>query len=174
MSGMTWSANSAASISKLLPKAWALVIVGAVILLGSGALGFVWLNRTPDLHPVPFGERATITASHPDTATIFTTSGLTAAASCRVTQDSGAVALGEPGRYQQFEGMESTYVFTTTRGATYTVSCGQPGQSGRFAVAEVGRFPEAAFLAAGSIGLLLCVGGLVLVRAHPGSRGEQA
>jgi hypothetical protein len=60
--------------------------------------------------------------------------------------------------------MESSYGFTTTSGTTYTVSCGEPGQGGRFAVAEVGGFPEAAFLAVGSLGLLLCTGGAVLAR----------
>jgi hypothetical protein len=74
--------------------------------------------------------------------------------------------LGEPQRYQQAEGMESSYGFTATSGTTYTVSCEGPGQVGRFAVAEVGNFPEAVFLAVGSLGLLLCAAGGVLAWRH--------
>ena len=54
-------------------KAWVLIIVGAVIALGSGVTGFVWLNRVPDLHPVSFGEQLEITAAGSATVTIGST-----------------------------------------------------------------------------------------------------
>jgi hypothetical protein len=140
-----------------------LIVVGAVIVLGSGVLGFIWLNHMPELHPVPFGEHAAITATRSGAATIFTTAGQATVPSCLVTTEHGAaLALGKPARFQQSEGLESTYGFTTTSGRTYTVSCSIPGEGGRFAVGEIDRFPEAVFLVVGSIGLLTCVGGGVL------------
>ena len=144
-------------------KAWVLIIVGAVMTLGSGVTGFVWLNRVPDLHPVSFGERLELTATGSGTVTIFTSTGQSSAPTCRVTtHDGGEVVLGEPHRYQQSEGMESSYGFTGTSGTTYTVSCESPGQIGRFAVAEVSNFPKAVFVTVGSLGLLLCAAGGVL------------
>jgi hypothetical protein len=145
------------------PTAWGLIIIGAVITLGSGVIGVVWLNRMPDLHPVPFGEQAQITASGSGGATIFTSTGQAATPACQATTPDGRpLVLGEPQRYQQSARMESIYGFTTTSGTTYTVSCGDPGQAGQFAVAEVSAFPEVAFLAVGSLGLLLSAAGGVL------------
>jgi hypothetical protein len=56
---------------------WAkvLIIAGAVITLGSGAAGFLWLNRVPDLRPVTFGEQAQITATGSGGASIYTPTG---------------------------------------------------------------------------------------------------
>ncbi len=117
-------------------KARVLVVVGAVMTLGFSVVGFLWLNRAPDLDPVPFGERSEITATGSGTATIFTSTGQGVPPACQATtRDGREVVLGEPGRYQQLEGMESSYGFTTTSGTTYTVGCGNPGQTGRFAVA---------------------------------------
>jgi hypothetical protein len=96
-------------------------------------------------------------------ATIFTSTGQAVAPRCRVTTQDGSVALlGNPERYQQSGGMESTYSFATTARTTYTVICGDPGETGQFAVAEVSSFPERTFLAVGSLGIILCATGGVL------------
>jgi hypothetical protein len=140
-----------------------MILVGAVITLGSAAAGFVWLSRTPDLHTVPFGEQVQITATSSDEATIFTSTGQSAIPTCQAArQDGQQVMLGEPQRYLQSARMESSYAFTTSPGATYLVRCGDPGQVGRFAVAEVGGYPDSAFLRVGSLGLLLSAAGGVL------------
>jgi hypothetical protein len=144
-----------------------LMIVGAVMTLGSAVMGFVWLNLAPELDPVPFGEQSQVTATRSGSATIFSPTGQSAAPPCTATTADGAeVGLGEPERYLQLEGMESSYGFPTSAGSTYTVTCGGPGQVGRFAVEEVSGFPEAVFLTVGSLGLLLCAGGGALAWRH--------
>ena len=148
------------------------IIAGAVIMLGTAAVGFRWLNRVPELDPVPFGEQTQVTATGSGGATIFTPTGQAVTPACQAVRDGRPVVLTPPRRYQQSAGLESSYGFTTTSGVTYTVGCGNPGQLGQFAVAEVSGFPEAAFLAIGSLGLLLAVAGFVtgprtLVRARP-------
>lgn len=145
----------------------ALMIAGMGAALGSGVVGFVWLSRAPELRPVPFGEQVEITATGAGAVSVFTPTGRATAPQCRAaTQDGRNVTLGESRRYQQAEGMESSYGFTTESGLTYRVSCGDPGEAGRFAVAEVGRFPEAVLLAVGSLGLLACAAGGVLDWRH--------
>ena len=146
-----------------LRMAWVLVSVGALMAVGSGAAGFLWLNRVPDLHPVPYGEQSEFTATGSGAVTIFTSTGQSTAPACRVTtRDGRNVAVGEAERYQQAEGMESTYGFTATPGTTYTVSYGSPGQLGSFAVAMGNTFPTGVFMATGSFGLLLCAAGGIL------------
>lgn len=149
-------------------KAVILMIIGAVMTLGSAVTGFVWLNLAPKLDPVPFGEQSQLTATRSGTATIFSPTGQSAAPPCTATTPDGAeVVLGEPERYLQLEGMESSYGFPTSSGSTYTVTCGDPGQVGRFAVEEVSRFPEAVFLTFGSLGLLACAAGALAWRHRP-------
>jgi hypothetical protein len=148
-----------------LRMAWVLVIVGALMALGSGAVGFLWLNRVPDMHPVPYGEQSEFTATGSGAVTIFTSTGQSTAPTCRITtRDGRNVAVGEAERYQQAEGLDSTYGFTATPGTTYTISCGSPGQLGRFAGAMVNTFPTGVFIATGSFGLLVCAVGGVLAR----------
>jgi hypothetical protein len=156
-------------VSSRSHRAVILMVIGAVITLGSAVTGFVWLNLAPELDPVPFGEQAQLTATRSGTATIFSPTGQSAAPPCTATTPDGAqVVLGEPARYLQLEGMESTYGFTTSAGSTYTVTCGSRGQAGRFALEEVSRFPERVFLMVGSLGLLLFAGGALAWRHRRG------
>jgi hypothetical protein len=159
------SSGGAAMSRKTRSSSWwaILLILGAVMTLGSAVLGFVWLNRVPDLQTVAFGEPTQFTATG-TAATIFTPTGLSTAPPCDVTTPDGvALELGEPERYQQSAGMESSYGFTASSGMTYTVGCGSPGQTGRFAVAEVSHFPAGVFVAVGSVGVILCAGAGLLV-----------
>jgi hypothetical protein len=143
--------------------AWTLIVIGALITLGSGAAGFVWLNRVPDFDAVPFGEQTQITATDSGPATIYTSTGLDTTPVCVATSSDGEeVVLDGPQRYQQAGEMESSYGFTAAPGLTYTVTCGDAHQSGRFGVAEVSEFPQAAFLAVGSAGLALSAAAVVL------------
>lgn len=52
-----------------------------------------------------------------------------------------------------------------TMGTTYTVTCRGAGEDGRFAVAQGAAVPEAIFIAAGSLGLIMSgMGGLLAFR----------
>ena len=153
-------AADARSYSGQSRKAWGLFLVGIVVALGTAVVGYVGLNNVPNLKPVSLGEQVAITATDSDTATIFTPAGMGTAPSCRVaTLDGTRIALVEPDRYQQSEGLEATYGFPVTSGTTYTVVCGERDQPGQFAVAEVSTFPEGVFLIVGAVGIVLCIAG---------------
>jgi hypothetical protein len=146
--------------------AWGLISVGAVITLGSGVIGFVWLNRLPDLHPVSFGEQTQVTATSSAEATIFhlhrprsdpCLPGNDAGRQARRAGCAAAVsAVGGHGVQPRLHHDIQYHLHGQLRG---------PGQAGQFGVAEVRGFPEVAFLAMGSLGLLSsATGGVVAWR----------
>jgi hypothetical protein len=146
---------------------WArlLIVAGAVTTLTSAAVGYLWLHRMPELRPVDFGQQVQITATASTSATIFASTGLSRPPSCEVTSGNGGpVTLGEAERYYQSGGLESAFGFPVTAGTTYTVTCGSAAETGRrFAVAEDAAVPEGVFIAAGSLGLVMCgVGGVLM------------
>lgn len=144
-----------------------LIVAGAVTTLTSAAGGFLWLHRMPELRPVDFGQQVQITATESRSATIFASTGLSRPPSCDVTSENGGpVTVGEATRYYQGGGLESAFGFPVTAGTTYTVKCGSATETGRrFAVAQDAAVPEGVFIAAGSLGLVMCgVGGVLMAR----------
>jgi hypothetical protein len=76
------------------------ITAGVVTTLTSAIVGYLWLQRMPDLQPVDFGQPAQITATRSTSATIFASTGLSRPPSCEVTSGTGdAVVVGEPERY---------------------------------------------------------------------------
>jgi hypothetical protein len=149
------------------PWARLLIVAGAVTTLASAAVGYLWLHRMPELRPVDFGQQVKITATESTSATIFASTGLSRPPSCEVTSaNGGRVTLGGARRYYQGGGLESAFGFPVTAGTTYTVTCGSATETGRrFAVAEDAAVPEVVFITAGSLGLVMCgVGGVLMVR----------
>jgi hypothetical protein len=144
-----------------------LVVAGAVTTLTSAAVGFLWLHRMPELRPVDFGQQVQITATQSTSATIFASTGLSRPPSCEVTSGNGGpVTVGGAERYYQGGGLESAFGFPVTAGTQYTVTCGSATETGRrFAVAEDAPVSEGVFIAAGSLGLVMCgVGGVLMAR----------
>jgi hypothetical protein len=159
------SAARAASDQRHLASARLLVVAGAVTTLASAVVGYLWLHHTPALQAVDFGQRVQITATKSASATIFASTGLSRPPSCEVTSGNGeAVTVGEAERYHQGGGLESAFGFPVTSGTTYTVACSAT-ETGRFAVAQEAEVPEGLFIAAGSLGLVMCgVGGVLIAR----------
>jgi hypothetical protein len=150
------------------PWAKALIVGGAVVTLVSAVVGFLWLQRMPELQPVDFGEQVKITSTATTSATIYASTGLSRAPSCEVSIGDGAsVAVGEAERYLQEGGLESAFGFPVASGTTYTVTCASATEAGRFAVAQDAAVPEGAFMAAGLLGLVVCGTGAVLVARQP-------
>lgn len=145
---------------------WArvLIVAGAVITLASAGVGYLWLHRIPELQPVDFGQHVQIIATESTSATIFASTGLSRPPSCEVISENGdPVAVGNARRYHQGGGLESTFGFSVTSGTRYTVTCSSATEAGRFAVAQDAAVPEGVFIAAGSLGLVICAGGGVLM-----------
>jgi hypothetical protein len=139
------------------------MVGGAVLILASAVVGYVWLQRMPELQPVDFGEHGQITATDSTTATIYAATGLSQAPSCEVTSEDGtSVAVGEAERYRQEGGLESAFGFPVAAGTTYTVTGSGATETGQFAVAQDDAVPEGAFMAAGLLGLVVCGVGVVL------------
>lgn len=149
-----------------VPWARFLIVAGAVTTLASIVVGYVWIQRMPALQPVDFGQQVQITATKSTSATIFASTGLSRAPSCEVTSGNGdAVPVGDAERYHQGGGLESAFGFPATSGTTYTVTCRSAAEAGRFAVAQDAAAPEGVFIAAGTLGLVMCgVGGLLAAR----------
>lgn len=149
-----------------LPWARTLILVGVATTLTSAAVGYVWLQRMPELQPVAFGRQVQITARDSTSATIFASTGLSRPPSCEVASESGdQVTVGDPERYYQGDGLESAFGFPVATGGTYRVRCSSAAEGGRFAVAEDMAVPEGVFIAAGSLGLVMCgLGGLLTAR----------
>lgn len=149
-----------------IPWARLLIIAGAATMVISAAVGYAWLKRMPELQPVDFGQHAQIRATESTSATIFASTGLSQAPSCAVTSGGGdPVTVGNAQRYHQAEGLESAFSFPVTAGTRYTVTCSGASEDGRFAVARDPAVPEGIFIAAGSLGLVMCVvGGLLAFR----------
>jgi hypothetical protein len=146
-----------------VPWAKALTVGGAVLILASAVVGYLWLQRMPELQPVDFGEHVEITATESTAATIYASTGLSQAPSCEVTSEDGSsVTEGEADRYRQEGGLESAFGFPMTSGTTYTVTCTSATEAGHFAVAQDDAVPEGAFIAAGLLGLVVCGVGVVL------------
>jgi hypothetical protein len=144
---------------------WAkeLIVGGALLTLASAVVGYLWLQRVPELNPVDFGEHVTVTATKSASATIFASTGLSRAPSCDVTTgDRASVTVGEAARYQQKGGLESAFGFPVESGTTYRVTCASATEAGQFAVAQDAAVPETAFMATGLLGLIACGGGVVL------------
>ena len=153
----------AVTIKPHVPWAKALIVGGAVLTLASAVVGFLWLQRMPELQPVDFGEQVQISATESTSATIYASTGLSQAPSCEVTLGDGARAtVGEAERYLQEGGLESAFGFPVASGTTYTVTCTSPTEAGQFAVAQDDAVPEGAFMAAGLLGLVVCGVGVVL------------
>ena len=145
--------------------AWArvLIVVGVAIALASAVLGYVWLQRMPELQPVDFGQRVPVVATETTSVTIFVSTGLSSPPSCEVTTgNGGAVTVGEAERYHQGGGLESAFGFPVTSGTTYVVTCSSAAEAGRFAVAQDVAVPVNVLIATGSLGLALCGAGLVV------------
>lgn len=153
---------------------WAriLILAGAVTILASAVVGFVWLKRMPELQALDFGQQAKITATASTSATIFASTGMPRPPSCEVISENGApVIAGAAKRYYQGDGLESAYGFPMTSGTTYTVTCLGAAEDGRFAVAQDAAVPEGLFIAAGSLGLFMCVvGGFLAARQRQRQR----
>ena len=149
-----------------IPWAPLLILAGAATVFVSAALGYVLLNRMPDLQPVDFGQQAQIRATESTSATIFASTGMSQPPSCEVTSGNGdPVTVGDAQHYHQRAGLESALGFAVTSGTTYTVTCRGAAEDGRFAVAQDAAVPEVSFIAAGSPGLvMLVVGGLLAFR----------
>lgn len=149
-----------------VPWARLLVLAGAVTVLVSAGIGFVWLNRMPDLQPVDFGQQAQIRATESTSATIYASTGMSRPPSCTVTTGNGnPVTVGDAQHYHQAGGLESAGGFLVTAGTTYTVTCRGAAGDGRFAVAQDAAVPEGILIAAGSLGLAMCgAGGLLAFR----------
>lgn len=149
-----------------IPWARILILAGAVTMLASAAVGYVWLKRMPELRSVDFGQQAEISATASTSATIFASTGMSRPPSCEVISENGdPVPLGEAKRYYQGDGLESASGFPMTSGTTYTVTCRSAAEDGRFAVAQDAAMPEGVFIAAGSLGLVMCVvGGFLAAR----------
>ena len=132
-------------------------------MLVSAAVGFVWLERMPELQPVDFGQQTSLRATESTSATIFASTGMSQPPSCEVTSGNGVpVTVGDARRYHQGAGLESASGFPVTSGTTYTVTCRGAAEDGRFAVAQDAAVPQVSFIAAGSLGLVMSVvGGLV-------------
>lgn len=159
------SATRAASDKRHVAWARVLVVAGAVTTLASAVVGYLWLHRMPGLQAVDFGQRVQFAATESASATIFASTGLSRPPSCEVTSGSGeAVTVGEAEHYHQGGGLESAFGFPVTSGTTYTVTCSAT-ETGRFAVAQDADVPEGLFIAAGSLGLVMCgVGGVLIAR----------
>jgi hypothetical protein len=145
--------------------AWArvLVVVGVAIALASAVVGYVWLQRMPELQPVDFGQRVPVVATETTSVTIFVSTGLSSPPSCKVTTgNGGAVTVGEAERYHQGGGLESAFGFPVASGTTYVVTCSSAAEAGRFAVAQDVAVPVNVLIATGSLGLALCGVGLVV------------
>lgn len=149
-----------------IPWARLLILAGAATMLISAAVGYVWLERMPELKPVDFGQQAQIRATESTSATIFASTGMSQPPSCEVTSGNGdPVTVGDAHHYHQEGGLESASGFPVTAGTTYTVTCRGASEDGRFAVAQDAAVPEGIFIAAGSLGLVMCVvGGLLAFR----------
>jgi hypothetical protein len=146
-----------------VPWAKALIVGGAVLTLASAVVGYLWLQRMPELQPVDFGEQVQVTATESTSATIYASTGLSQAPSCEVTSGHGAsVTVGEAERYLQEGGLESAFGFPVASGTTYAVTCTSATEAGEFAVAQDDAVPEGAFMAAGLLGLVVCGVGVVL------------
>ncbi|MFC5177662.1 hypothetical protein [Nocardioides taihuensis] len=146
-----------------VPWAKALIVGGAVLTLASAVVGYLWLQRMPELQPVDFGEQVQITPTESTSATIYASTGLSQAPSCEVTSGDGdSVTVGEADRYLQERGLESAFGFPVASGTTYTVTCTSATEAGQFAVAQDDAVPEGAFMAAGLLGLVVCGVGVVL------------
>jgi hypothetical protein len=160
------SGRSGVTDRRRIPWARILILAGAVTVLTSAAVGYVWLTRMPELQAVDFGQQAEISATASTSATIFASTGMSRPPSCEVISENGdPVGVGEAERYYQGDGLESAYGFPITSGTTYTVTCRGAADDGRFAVAQDAAVPEAVFIAAGSLGLLMCVlGGILAAR----------
>lgn len=132
----------------------------------SAAVGYVWLNRIPELQPVDFGQQTSIRATESTSATIFASTGMSQPPSCEVTAGNvDPVTVGDAQRYHQGAGLESAWGFPVISETTYTVTCLGAAEDGRFAVAQDAAVPELGFIAAGSLGLVMFVlGGLVVFR----------
>jgi hypothetical protein len=78
------------------------------------------------------------------------------------SQDGDRVTVGDAQHYRQGGGLESAWGFPVASGSTYTVTCRSAGEDGQFAVAQEADVPEGIFIAAGSLGLALCVVGALL------------
>jgi hypothetical protein len=143
-----------------------LIVAGALIVLASAIVGYLWLQRMPELQPANFGQRVQITATESTSATIFASTGLPGPPSCTVTSENGEpVTVGEAESYRQGGGLESTFGFAVTSGTTYTVTCGSAGDAGRFAVAQDVATRQSLFIGAGMLGLVMCgVGGVLTAR----------
>lgn len=74
----------------------------------------------------------------------------------------------EAARYHQGGGLESAFGFPVSSGTTHTVMCGSSTEAGRFAVAQDAEVPERVFIAAGSLGLVMCGWGGVLAARQCG------
>jgi hypothetical protein len=147
---------------------WArvLTVAGAATTLVSAVVGYLWLHRMPELQPTDFGRQVQITATKSTSVTIFASTGLSRPPPCEVTSGNGdPVTVGEAEHYHQGGGLESAFGFPVTSGTTYTVTCGSATETGRFAVAQDAAVPEGVFMTAGSLGLVMCgVGGVLMVR----------
>lgn len=134
---------------------------GGLAAFGSG--GHTWLKRIPELQPVGFGQQVEISATASMSATIFASTGMSRPPSCdMITENGDPVTVGEVSRYVQGGGLESAFGFPMTSGTTYVVTCRGEAPEGCFAVAPDVAVPEGIFIAAGSLGLLMCVVGIVL------------
>jgi hypothetical protein len=132
-------------------------------MLVSAAVGYLWLKRMPELHPVDFGQQAQIRATESTSATIFASTGMSQPPSCEVASGNGdPVAVGEAERYLQEGGLESTFGFPVASGTTYTVTCTTATEAGRFAVTQDATVPEGVFMETGLLGLVVCGTGVVL------------
>lgn len=149
-----------------------LIVAGAVIALASAVVGALSRQRMPEMHPVDFGQQVQITATDATTATIFGSTGLSQAPSCKVaTANSEPVPVGEAERYRQGGGLESVFSFPVTAGTTYTVTCAA-AEPGRFAVAQDAAVPTGVFIAAGSLGLVMFGVGLIWARRPRATDGS--
>lgn len=160
--------SEALAVADQRHRPWArlLIVAGAVTTLASAVVGYLWLHRMPELQPVDFGQQAQITATESTSATIFASTGLSRPPSCEVNSENGdPVHVGEAERYYQEGGLESALGFPVTSGTTYTVRCTGATEAGRFAVAQDAAVPEGVFIAAGSLGVVMCgVGGVLMAR----------
>lgn len=140
-----------------------LVLAGAVTMVASAVVGYVWLKRMPELQPVDFGQQVEVRATASTSATIFASTGMSRPPSCTVISENGdPVTVGEAKRYHQGGGLESASGFPMTSGTTYTVTCRGAAEDGRFAVAQDAAVPEGVFIVAGSLGLVMCAAGVFL------------
>ena len=58
------------------PWGGVLIVAGAVTTVIAAVVGYLWLQRMPELRPVDFGQQVQVTATESTSATIFASTGL--------------------------------------------------------------------------------------------------